>query len=217
MRKVNYSVKKKNVFPITDCHSGQAGMTREGIFMTVRPALRFLLGGVMVFFVFNPLLYMHANESFSTVLSSTHAYAADEPHFIKEGALMFLEKESNRRITTIDIEIADSDYERTRGLMYRHSLPENAGMLFIFEKSGQLSFWMRNTYIRLDIIFADAKKQIVNIKEKTEPLSYNAIESKEEAKFVVEVNAGFCNKHGVSVGDYITFERSRHEIGIKSN
>jgi uncharacterized protein len=138
------------------------------------------------------------------------AYAADEPPFTKEGELRFLEKKTNKRIVTIDIEIADNDYERTRGLMYRHSLPDNAGMLFIFEKTGPRSFWMRNTYIPLDVIFVDEKKQIITIYKKTEPLSYNAIPSKKDAKYVVEVNAGFCDKHGIVVGDLMAFERARN-------
>jgi uncharacterized protein len=138
------------------------------------------------------------------------ADAADEPQFIKEGELSFLEKKGKKRITKIDIEIADNDYERTRGLMYRHSLPDNAGMLFIFENSGPLSFWMRNTYIPLDIIFVDEKKQIITIYKKTDPLSYNNIPSKKNAKYVVEVNAGFCDKYGISVGDYLAFERARN-------
>jgi uncharacterized protein len=133
------------------------------------------------------------------------AYATDEPQFLKEGELIFLEKNGKKRITKIDIEIADTDYERTRGLMYRHSLPENAGMLFIFGSSEPRSFWMRNTYISLDIIFADEKKQIVQIYKKTTPLSYAAIQSKKIAKYVVEVNAGFSDNHGITVGDLIRF------------
>jgi len=134
-----------------------------------------------------------------------YAYAADEPQFIKEGQLSFLDRKSKKGITTIDIEIADNDYERTRGLMYRHSLPDNAGMLFIFEQSGPLSFWMRNTYIPLDIIFADENRQIVTIQKNKKPLSYAQIPSKRNSKYVVEVNSGFCDKYGVAVGDYISF------------
>jgi hypothetical protein len=132
-------------------------------------------------------------------------YAADDPQFIKEGELIFLEHNGKKRITKIDIEIADTDYERTRGLMYRHSLPENAGMLFIFDRSEPRSFWMRNTYIPLDIIFADEKKQIIQIYRKTTPLSYTAMQSKKNAKYVVEVNAGFSDNHGIAVGDRIRF------------
>ena len=133
------------------------------------------------------------------------AYAADEPPFIKEGELTFLSKTGKKKIIKIAIEIADNDYERTRGLMYRRSLPDNAGMLFIFERSGTLSFWMRNTYIPLDIIFIDQNKQIVTIQKNTTPLSYAQIPSKRNAKYAVEVNAGFSDRHGIVIGDYITF------------
>ena len=134
-----------------------------------------------------------------------YAYAADEPRFTKEGELTFLSKPGRKKIIHIDIEIAGNDYEREKGLMYRHSLPDNAGMLFIFEQSGPLSFWMRNTYISLDIIFADENRQIVTIQKNAKPLSYVQIPSKMNAKYVVEVNAGFCDKYGIAVGDYISF------------
>jgi uncharacterized membrane protein (UPF0127 family) len=134
-----------------------------------------------------------------------YAYAADEPRFTKEGELTFLSKTGKKKILHIDIEIAGNDYEREKGLMYRHSLPDNAGMLFIFEQSGPLSFWMRNTYIPLDIIFADENRQIVTIQKNTKPLSYAQIPSKRNSKYVVEVNAGFCDKYGIVIGDFITF------------
>jgi len=134
-----------------------------------------------------------------------YAYAADEPRFAKEGELTFLSKTGRKKIIKIDIEIADNDYERTRGLMYRRSLPDNSGMLFIFERSGTLSFWMRNTYIPLDIIFVDKNRQIVTIQKNTKPLSYAQIPSKRNAKYAVEVNGGFSDRHGIVIGDYITF------------
>lgn len=133
------------------------------------------------------------------------AYASEEPQFIKEGELTFLSKKGKNDMTTIDIEIADSDYERTRGLMYRHSLPDNAGMLFIFDRADVRSFWMRNTYIPLDIVFIDEQKRVVAIATGTEPLSYAPISSTKKTRYVVEVNAGFCKKHGISVGDRITY------------
>jgi uncharacterized protein len=134
-----------------------------------------------------------------------YAYAADEPRFTKEGELTFLSKTGRKKIIKIDTEIADNAYEREKGLMYRRSLPDNAGMLFIFEQSGPLSFWMRNTYIPLDIIFVDGNKQIITIHKDTEPLSYSPFASKRHAKYVVEVNAGFCDKYGIVIGDFITF------------
>ncbi len=135
------------------------------------------------------------------------AYASDKPQFIKEGELTFLEKKNKKRITKIDIEIADNAYEREKGLMHRHNLPDNAGMLFVFERPEPRSFWMRNTYISLDIIFADGKKQIISIHRKAKPLSYAPIASKKKTKYAVEVNEGFCDRNGISIGDFIEFER----------
>jgi len=143
------------------------------------------------------------------ILSPLCLSAAEEPPFIKEGELTFLDRTGKKIIAAIDIEIADTDYERTRGLMNRHSLPENAGMLFIFERPEPRSFWMRNTYIPLDIIFADGNQKVVTIQRRTEPLSYDAVQSKHDAKYVVEVNAGFCDKYGIAVGNYIKFKRGR--------
>lgn len=133
------------------------------------------------------------------------ARAASEPEFVKEGELAFLRNQGKKRIAVIDIEIADNDYERMRGLMFRHSLPRRAGMLFIFERPEPRSFWMRNTYIPLDIIFADEKGRITAIHKKTEPLSYEPIRSNSGVKYVVEVNAGFCDQYGIRVGDWIRF------------
>jgi uncharacterized protein len=128
-----------------------------------------------------------------------------EPEFLKEGELVFLGKNDGERITKIDIEIADNPYEWERGLMYRHSMPEAAGMLFIFQGSKLLSFWMRNTYIPLDIIFVDGSMRIVTIHKNTRPLSEKPLFSNVAVKYAVEVNTGFCDRYGIEKGDYIRF------------
>jgi uncharacterized membrane protein (UPF0127 family) len=159
---------------------------------------------ITLFFLYNNFPNEREKTSDTKVLF-LYAYAADEPRFTKEGELTFLSKTGRGKIIHIDIEIAGNDYEREKGLMYRHSLPDNAGMLFIFDRSGPLSFWMRNTYISLDIIFADENRQIVTIQKNTKPLSYVQVPSKRNSKYVVEVNAGFCDKYGIVIGDFITF------------
>jgi uncharacterized protein len=128
-----------------------------------------------------------------------------EPEFVKEGELVFLGKNGGEKITEIDVEIADNPYEWERGLMYRHSIPEAAGMLFIFPKPQLLSFWMRNTYIPLDIIFVDGTMKIVTIHQNTQPLSEKRLFSNVTVKYTVEVNAGFCGRYGIKKGDYIRF------------
>ena len=125
--------------------------------------------------------------------------------FIKEGILTFHDQTTKKIITQIDIEIADNREKREIGLMYRRSLPDKAGVLFIYKKRQPLSFWMKNTYIPLDIIFVDEDMKIVTISKNTKPLSEDPIPSYRYSMYVIEVNAGFCDKYGIQIGDYIKF------------
>jgi uncharacterized protein len=129
-----------------------------------------------------------------------------EPEFTKEGTLSFISSETGETIRTIDIEKADNDMERQFGLMYRKSMPDTEGMLFLFDKAGQQSFWMRNTYIPLDIMFVDAESRILNIHQNTKPQSDNSLPSTGDAQFVVEVAGGFSEKYGVKPGDKIQWQ-----------
>lgn len=125
--------------------------------------------------------------------------------FIREGILTFHDKSTKKIITQIDIEIADNPDKIETGLMYRRSLPDKAGVLFIYKQPQPLSFWMKNTYIPLDIIFVDENTQIVTIHKNTKPLSEDSIPSYRDSMYVIEVNAGFCDKYGIQIGDYIKF------------
>jgi uncharacterized protein len=128
-----------------------------------------------------------------------------EREFVKEGELAFLGKNDGRKITKIDVEIADNPYEWERGLMYRHSMPEASGMLFIFPRPQLLSFWMRDTYIPLDLIFVDETMRIVTMHKNIQPLSEKRLSSNVAVKYAVEVNAGFCGRYGIKKGDRIWF------------
>ena len=134
----------------------------------------------------------------------------DEPSFTKNGQLAFMNKENNVIIKNIDIEIADNDPKRTQGLMWRRSMTDNNGMFFIFDEEETHSFWMRNTYIPLDIIFINKSEEIVTIHEDAKPLSEISIPSEKPAQFVVEVIAGFCNHYKISTGDKIKFKRLKN-------
>ncbi|MFO7616516.1 MAG: DUF192 domain-containing protein [Bacteroidales bacterium] len=126
--------------------------------------------------------------------------------FTREGELWFLKPDSTE-VTRIEIEIADDDYQRELGLMYRRQMGQQQGMLFIFEEEAYRSFWMKNTYLPLDILYVDAGKRIVRIHENTPTLNEGQIPSDYPAKYVVEVNAGFCAMHNIKPGDLITFSR----------
>lgn len=126
--------------------------------------------------------------------------------FTKEGELDFVNP-AGEAITKIDIEIADDDYQTQKGLMYRRSMKSNQGMLFIFPDEEERSFWMKNTYLPLDILYVNANKEIVSITENASPQSTESIWSKLPAKYVVEVNAGFVAQYRIKEGDQIQFLR----------
>lgn len=138
--------------------------------------------------------------------SATSPQAKSAVAFTKQGYLRFLDKHDNL-LYSVDIEIADNDAKRTQGLMYRDSMAENHAMLFVFEHEAQRSFWMENTYIPLDIIYINAKNQIITIQKNTVPFSEDSIPSNGPAQYVVEVNAGFCDRHSVKPGDHIEWKR----------
>jgi uncharacterized membrane protein (UPF0127 family) len=125
--------------------------------------------------------------------------------FKKEGNLSFVDGKSNKVISKLDIEVAQTPDETQQGLMYRRSMLDTCGMIFIFNDEEDQSFWMKNTYIPLDIIYVSAKKEIVSIAADCRPLSEESIPSKGKAKYVVEVNGGYAAKQGLKPGDKIDF------------
>lgn len=126
--------------------------------------------------------------------------------FTKEGELSFNDAKGNL-ITSIDVEIADTDEQRQLGLMYRDKMDKNQGMLFIFDKEAPQAFWMHNTILPLDIIYVNSKSEIVHIVKNAKPFDDTSLPSVKPAQFVVEVNAGYCDKFGIKVGDKIVWRR----------
>ncbi len=126
--------------------------------------------------------------------------------FRKDGTLTFIRADGTP-IVTIDIEIAETDSARQRGLMQRTSMPPRSGMLFLFDREEPQSFWMANTPLSLDIIFVNADSQIVDIHRYAKPFSTEPITSAAPAKFVVEVPAGFVDQYGILEGDRIRWKR----------
>lgn len=106
----------------------------------------------------------------------------------------------------LKVEIADSQGERGQGLGGRKSLPENQGMLFVFEKPARYPFWMRAMNFPLDIIWLDADYQIVDLAARVEPSSYpNAFVPNQEALYVLEVNADWAEKNNIKIGSRAVF------------
>ena len=110
---------------------------------------------------------------------------------------------STSRAFDVSAELARTDEERAVGLSNRDSLEENHGMLFIFEAEEQWSFWMKDTLIPLDMIFIDTAGKIVDINHSATPLSLQSYTSSAPAKFVLEVNGGYCNENSITEGDSV--------------
>ncbi|MDO1499876.1 DUF192 domain-containing protein [Winogradskyella maritima] len=123
--------------------------------------------------------------------------------FTHEANLSLHKAETDSIVTTLDIEIADDEYQTQTGLMYRNMLQANHGMLFIFPDEAMRSFYMKNTRIPLDIIYFDADSTLVSIQKNAVPFNETGLPSEAPAKFVLEVNAGLTDEWQLEVGDKI--------------
>ena len=103
---------------------------------------------------------------------------------------------------SIRAEVANSEEDRRMGLMFRKSLAENQGMLFIYEKEGRYAMWMKNTNVPLSVAFIDKNGAILNI-EDMEPQTEDSHGSKGVAKFSLEMNQGWFKKRGIKKGDHV--------------
>jgi uncharacterized membrane protein (UPF0127 family) len=111
--------------------------------------------------------------------------------------------ESGGKSLHFNIEMADTDERRALGLMYRTSLPADAGMLFDFKRDQDVAMWMRNTRIPLDMVFIDRTGKIVNIAQRTVPFSEATISSAGPVRAVLELNGGTAERLGLKAGDRV--------------
>jgi uncharacterized membrane protein (UPF0127 family) len=110
------------------------------------------------------------------------------------------------RRAVVKVEIADAAASREYGLMYRKQMDEDAGMIFVFKLPKHQEFWMKNTVIPLDMIFADGSGKIIGAVRKAEPFSETIDAVDGDSQYVLEVNGGFCDRYGVKPGDTLHFE-----------
>lgn len=104
-------------------------------------------------------------------------------------------------------EVADSEEDRQLGLMFRESLADNQGMLFIFNDEARHAFWMKNMRFPLDIIWISGDKQIVDIKTNVPPCDESCVglEPRVPARYVLETPAGFIERNRVKIGQQAVF------------
>lgn len=132
----------------------------------------------------------------------------DEPNGtgpVSDDAAVYLEGHDGEQLK-VRVELALDVESRRKGLMYRDSMPEDRGMLFVFPVQEVQSFWMKNTYIPLDMLFIDEELTIVGIIHEARPRTTTSQSVGVESKYVLEVNGGYCRRHGVREGSKVRFE-----------
>jgi uncharacterized membrane protein (UPF0127 family) len=131
------------------------------------------------------------------------ALVASAAGFAKAAELQTLEIASKTGVHAFQVEMAITPEEKERGLMFRRELPEGQGMLFDFQFDQNVAFWMKNTYIPLDMLFIRGDGRILRIAENTEPLSERNIPSGGPVRAVLEVIGGTAKKLGIAAGDHV--------------
>ena len=126
----------------------------------------------------------------------------DAPSFEK-GTLIL--KRSDGKSFSYAIEIAKTEQQEMYGLMFRHSLAADAGMIFVYPTDEYISMWMKNTYIPLDMLFVRHDGIIVTITTHAKPLDLTPLSSGEPVRAVIELNAGDVEKNGFKTGDKVLF------------
>ncbi|MSP66241.1 MAG: DUF192 domain-containing protein [Flavobacteriaceae bacterium] len=134
---------------------------------------------------------------------SSQARAAEiqtmEPQFTEEGVGAFVDQNEDT-IASFRLELAENAAETAQGMMYRRSVPDGSGMLFIMAEERPQSFWMRNTYVPLDIIYLKADGEVVSIQANAQPMSDMPLPSDGPAKYVLEIAGGRSAQFGIKPG-----------------
>jgi uncharacterized membrane protein (UPF0127 family) len=104
-----------------------------------------------------------------------------------------------------ELEVSDTDKKRSKGLSDRASLPEDQGMLFIFDEAVKQCFWMKDMKFNIDMIWTDKQRKILKIEENVSPDTYPTSFCADNTKYVLEFNQGFAAKYGLKVGTTLQF------------
>lgn len=128
-----------------------------------------------------------------------HAPAAALPH----GQVVI--EPPGREPVTFQVEVANEDRSRQRGLMFRRQMNADAGMLFLFDEEEHMSFWMHNTYLPLDMVFITSAMRVLGVAENAEPLTDDPREVEGDSKYVLELNAGTTRRFGIGPGAQVRF------------
>jgi uncharacterized membrane protein (UPF0127 family) len=130
-----------------------------------------------------------------------------EPQFTEEGMGAFV-AENGDTLAAFRLELAETTAETTQGMMFRRSVPEGTGMLFIMPEERFQSFWMRNTYVPLDIIYVSSDGRVVSIQANAQPMNETPLPSEGPAKYVLEIAGGRSAALGIIPGTQLLWKRN---------
>lgn len=128
------------------------------------------------------------------------------PKFRKDGDLWLMKAATGDTLMHLDVEYANTQSAIEYGMMYRKTMDETMSMLFFMGDMQMRSFWMKNTYVSLDIIYVDDKQEIVSIQKYAEPLNTRSLPSEGPAQYVLEVKGGLSDKLGLEKGDKLVWK-----------
>lgn len=151
------------------------------------------------------LLLLCAISCKNTTENNPESLTQEKIVFTPEGSLQIFKKDSTS--ISLSIELAETDYETETGLMYRESMEADQGMLFVFDEETPHNFYMKNTYIPLDLFFITKENIIATIIENAKPMDESSLPSEVPVQYVLELNAGSALKWNIKEGDSISWNR----------
>jgi len=142
-----------------------------------------------------------------TLIILNAGLAACAPHKLETTVLNITRADSTP--VEITVEIARTEEEKAQGLMHRKKLPDGEGMIFIYDRDQQMSFWMKNTVIPLSIAFIASDGRIIDIKD-MQPLDLNSVKSSRSVRYALETPQGWFDRAGVKPGDVVNVHLLPH-------
>jgi len=152
------------------------------------------------------IVYAFVFSSIMAIVLIATIFCVYPESLLAGGKTLIFYGDDNKRLCDFRIEIAATPMEQEKGLMFRKSLKKNAGMLFIYDGDEIRFFWMKNTFIPLDIVFIDSRLKVTDIYRSAKPNDETTIPSRAPARFALEINAGMVDRCRISIGNKIGFK-----------
>lgn len=139
------------------------------------------------------------------------AAMTEQPVSPQTPKVSFWSADGDKSLATFYVELATDDDQRSRGLMFRRQMHDDWGMLFIYPEDGPRSFWMRNTYMPLDMVFINSQGLVMGVVEDAEPMTLDPRRVEGMSRYVLELKSGWAAKHGIAKGARVSMTNLREE------